>query len=66
MARQRKTHDGDTYVANDSFIMNIDGVDRPFAENRTYHGELVEKAVAKAPHLFDKIEDRPGSFETEL
>lgn len=44
------------YIANESFVANIDGIDKAFHQGRTraYEGDEV---VEKYPHLFDLLED---------
>jgi hypothetical protein len=55
MSRPRRKQ-GKAYIANESFVMNIDGIDKAFHENRTraYEGDEV---LERAPHLFDELED---------
>jgi hypothetical protein len=54
MARPRKT--GKVYIANQSFIMNVDGIDKAFHEGRTraYEGD---EALERAPDYFDELAD---------
>lgn len=54
MPRIRKQ--GKVYIANESFIVNIDGVDKAFHQNRTraYEGDEV---LEKAPNYFDELAD---------
>lgn len=54
MARPRKQ--GKVYIANQSFVANVDGVDKAFHEQRTraYEGD---KILEQAPDLFDELED---------
>ena len=51
---ERKKKQG--YIANESFVANIDGIDKQFHQGRTraYDGDEV---VEKYPHLFDLLED---------
>ena len=57
MPRQRKTRlQGQVYIANESFVTNVDGVDKQFHQGRTrvYEGDPV---LDRLPHYFDLIED---------
>jgi len=44
------------YIANESFVASIGGIDKAFHQGRTraYEGDEV---VKKYPHLFDLLED---------
>ncbi len=47
---------GQVYIANESFVANVNGVDKAYHQNRTrvYEGDPV---LDQAPHLFDMLED---------
>lgn len=61
MPRRRMQSDGKVFIANDSFVMNIGGVDQSFHANRTRVREGHE-ALVRAPHLFDELE---ADYEVE-
>jgi len=48
--------DRQVYIANESFVANIGGLDRSYQQGRSraYEGDEV---VVKYPHLFDLLED---------
>jgi hypothetical protein len=66
MARARARKTGKVYIANESFVVNLDangrvmtdgsGIDKSFHENRTraYEGDPI---VDHAPDWFDELED---------
>lgn len=58
MPRSRTTQrdQGRVYIANESFVGNVSGVDRQFHQNRTRVREG-DEAQVKWPHLFDLLED---------
>jgi hypothetical protein len=53
MPRKQEPH-GKIYVANESFVGQLDGVDQSFHQNRTRVREG-HPAVVKWPHLFDEM-----------
>jgi len=48
------------YIANESFVANVGGLDKAFHQNRTrvYEGD---EMLERAPHLFDLLEDADES-----
>lgn len=44
------------YIANESFVTNVDGVDRSYHQGRTrvYEDDPI---LDRLPHLFDLLED---------
>ena len=58
MARQSTTSrmQGQVYIANESFVANVNGIDKAYHQGRTrvYEGDPI---LEQAPHLFDLLED---------
>ena len=61
MARQSTTSrmQGQVYIANESFVANVNGIDKAYHQGRTrvYEGDPV---LEQAPHLFDLLDDHMG------
>ena len=52
------------YIANESFVMNIGGIDKAFHQGRTRVTED-DEAYRRAPQLFDLLEDHDASQSYE-
>lgn len=52
------------FIANESFVMNIGGIEKSFHQGRTRVTED-DEAYKKAPHLFDHLEDHDASQSYE-
>ena len=44
------------YIANESFVANIKGIDQAFHQGRS-RAQEGDEVVVKYPHLFDLLED---------
>jgi hypothetical protein len=51
---------GQQYIANESFVINVNGIDKAYHQGRTRVHES-DEAYKKAPHLFDLLEDHDES-----
>lgn len=56
MPRKRTRPTGQVYIANESFVTNVNGVDKSFHAGRTrvYEGDEV---LDRLPDYFDLLED---------
>lgn len=54
MAIKRKT--GKIYIANESFVANVNGIDKQFHAGRTRVYED-DEILKRAPNYFDELED---------
>lgn len=52
------------YIANESFVMAVGGIDKAFHQGRTRVTED-DEAYQRAPHLFDLLEDHDASQSYE-
>lgn len=52
------------FIANESFVMNVGGIDKAFHAGRTRVTED-DEAYLRAPHLFDLLEDHDSSQSYE-
>lgn len=50
------------YIANDSFVANIDGIDKAFHAGVTL-ARAGDKAVELYPHLFDPLTERHPTYQ---
>ena len=57
MARPRiQKPKGQVYIANESFVANVDGIDKAYHQGRTRAREG-DPILEQVPHLFDLLED---------
>lgn len=58
MPRQRTVSRtrGQVYIANESFVANVNGIDKSYHQGRTRVAEG-DPVLEQAPHYFDLLED---------
>ena len=56
MTAQKRRMDRQVYIANESFVANVNGIDKQFHQGRTraYEGDEI---VERCPDYFDLLED---------
>ena len=61
MARQRTVSrmQGQVYIANESFVAKVNGVDKAYHQGRTRVAEG-DPVLEQAPNYFDLLEDHMG------
>lgn len=65
MPRQRRTTTrvrGQVFIANESFVANVDGIDKQFhaGRSRVYEGDQI---LTQVPQYFDLLEDHDQGLD---